>query len=374
MENKINIYFWQDMPNIHEAGYISSLSALGYKCVVIFQRKIPDERIRLGVEPPCYGEAEMIFCPPSASLPEFVYKSDESDVHFMMGVRAFNLTRRAFIELRKSKSKIIIISESRRSIGFGGALRYLSSWLFEGRIRRRVDAVLAMGDIGVKWFKNTGYKEEKVFNFCYSVKSYDDYSAVNCVDDRVSIAFVGAFINRKNPNIIASALNRTRGLNLVMHWYGVGELESKIKRYVFQSSTGYQHVFHGAIVNSALRSNLKTVDILILPSVWDGWGAVTVEAVMAGCKVIVSDNCGSSSIINENIGRVFKSGDVNDLADKIFDLSTMSKSSESDRRKIINWSKCINGDSVANYMISIISYLKSGTARPDIIWKDSEIN
>lgn len=39
---------------------------------------------------------------------------------------------------------------------------------------------------------------------------------------------------------------------------------------------------------------MLNADYLILPSLYDGWGAVVNEGLQSGCKVLVSKDCGAS--------------------------------------------------------------------------------
>ena len=42
---------------------------------------------------------------------------------------------------------------------------------------------------------------------------------------------------------------------------------------------------------------MAAADVLVLPSRFDGWGAVVNEALMVGTPVICSDRCGASDVI-----------------------------------------------------------------------------
>lgn len=70
-----------------------------------------------------------------------------------------------------------------------------------------------------------------------------------------------------------------------------------------------------------LRGYMSRSHAFVLPSVQDGFGLVTPQAMACGTAVIVSDHAGSSEIVRhgEN-GLVFKSGDSSDLAEQILRL------------------------------------------------------
>ena len=60
------------------------------------------------------------------------------------------------------------------------------------------------------------------------------------------------------------------------------------------------------------------MDILVLPSIHDGWGMVVNEAMVHGCIPIVSSGAGASDQIEQGVnGYVFKAGDIDGLKECI---------------------------------------------------------
>lgn len=350
----MRFYFWQDIPNIHEAGYIKKLSDNGYECTVIFQRNIPTERLALGLTNPNYGGAKMIFCPVGTPLPDCVSKCSVNDYHFFTGIFAFDLTRRAFLELKNTDAKLVLISESRDIRGWRGVARYLHSWIFEGSIRRRIDFVFAMGEMGVKWFLKTGYERKKIFEFCYVVnENKDDFSLPLGANNAIKIAFVGALIDRKNPIILLESLRLIKSKNVIVDFVGVGDLAAEINKKS-EEVLGVGRFNLLSLKNDQLQSYLNGVDILVLPSKWDGWGVVVNEALMSGCRVLVSARAGASTLVNEEIGLVFESGNKYDLANKLASLMRRGKVGSLERAEIKKFSRCISGDVVSRYILDIL--------------------
>ena len=63
------------------------------------------------------------------------------------------------------------------------------------------------------------------------------------------------------------------------------------------------------------------IDILVLPSTQEAYGAVTGEALMAGAKVVVSRHAGSSSLVREGEnGYVVEPMDVSTITQRIASL------------------------------------------------------
>jgi glycosyltransferase involved in cell wall biosynthesis len=74
----------------------------------------------------------------------------------------------------------------------------------------------------------------------------------------------------------------------------------------------------GARDGNALANEYAHADIFVLPSVEDGFGLVTLEAMRAGLPVIVSDHAGSAEVVEEGVtGFVVPAKDVAALASRI---------------------------------------------------------
>ena len=69
---------------------------------------------------------------------------------------------------------------------------------------------------------------------------------------------------------------------------------------------------------------LSAADVLVLPSHWDGWGAVINEALCNGARVVCSDFCGAADLVSDpRFGRVFREGSLESLTqamDAMIDL------------------------------------------------------
>lgn len=102
-------------------------------------------------------------------------------------------------------------------------------------------------------------------------------------------------------------------------------------------------------------------DILILPSIHDGWGAVVNEALQAGMYIIVSDACGSSDlIVDRRIGQVFQHGNSKELADNMLFCDSHINEIRDNRIFRKQWAeKHISGRVVAKYMVDCLTDVKT---------------
>jgi glycosyltransferase involved in cell wall biosynthesis len=363
--------FWQFAPNEHEAGYIQRIAELGYECYVVCQNDIPWKRKELGIIMPDYGNSKIIFYDESKGLPDCVKFNLTTDVHVFTGIRAFDLTKSAFGTLRKTEAKLVLISESRRSIGLLGFVRKIDSYINERYIKNRIDAVFAMGELGLSWFCSVGYSKSKLYEFCYTVGSkklvsegFED-SFIDSDDENViKIAFVGQFIKRKRIDVLLAAFKKIceTSRNYRLQIVGDGAEKHKIEKIIKDDELNNNCCVLSPICNADILDFFKKIDLLILPSEWDGWGAVVNEALKAGAFVIVSNKCGAATLKSSGIVTVFKSGDVNDLYEKIINY----KKNVENRSKARNLAYKIDGKIIGDYFLECV--LKGGKVVPP--WKD----
>ena len=85
---------------------------------------------------------------------------------------------------------------------------------------------------------------------------------------------------------------------------------------------------------------------LIVPSKWEPWGIVVLEAIAAGMKVVVSNRVGSRYDLPVN--HIFKSGDVNNLSRVMLAIERESLSDNEGSRESGS-ENVINGYDVRNW-------------------------
>lgn len=102
---------------------------------------------------------------------------------------------------------------------------------------------------------------------------------------------------------------------------------------------------------------MQQVDIFILPSIYDGWGAVVNEALQAGCYVICSDAAGASDLIlnDKRLESVFHRGNVKQLAEAMSWCNEHIQEIRGNRNFRMQWAdEHISGKAVAKYMIDCL--------------------
>ena len=129
--------------------------------------------------------------------------------------------------------------------------------------------------------------------------------------DKPVVAFVGRFVGLKNIPSLIRAFEPLKGrAQLVL--IGDGPERAALEAMAPEA------LFTGMLAGDDLLAWYNLIDILVLPSTQEAYGAVTGEALMAGTKVVVSLKAGSADLVldGENGYRVSPT-DIPALTDRI---------------------------------------------------------
>ena len=135
------------------------------------------------------------------------------------------------------------------------------------------------------------------------------------------------FFHQKRQDLAVHALALLKNrLNIelktqkcMMHFIGVGSDMDKLKELVSQLGLEDDVVFEGLKDRNWVFEHLCDYDLFLQPSDSEGFGLTVAEACAAKLPVLVSDVEGPLEVIDGGrLGMVFRHGDANDLADKLF--------------------------------------------------------
>ena len=121
-------------------------------------------------------------------------------------------------------------------------------------------------------------------------------SVLKIGSNKTVLLFCGKLQPKKNPMLILDALagmRRRERANYTVLFVGTGELEHAL-RVRAQEIPGLQFIFAGFQNQTQLAKWYLAADVLALPSrqMGETWGLVVNEALLAGCRVLVSQHAG----------------------------------------------------------------------------------
>lgn len=203
-------------------------------------------------------------------------------------------------------SSIYILSEPYNPLSATESLlkRRLFSWAFR-RFYSNVN-FLCIGGVDVKhYYQTLGFKKSKYYNFGYFpelVTSQKPAKTATRDNYHLRFLFVGQLIERKGIAALLRAIHQLSNQTYQQDWrldiVGNGELRNEVEQLAAQ----YENVrFHGLVTDtSAINSFHKQADVLIVPSLFDGWAAVVNEGISKACAIVARNKVYATVSLVEN--------------------------------------------------------------------------
>ena len=134
--------------------------------------------------------------------------------------------------------------------------------------------------------------------------------------DKNVFLYVGRFVVIKNIGTIIKAFSSLDQRDNILVLVGSGEEEDNLK--TLASDLNVNVVFAGRLEGDALYAWYNVADYFVLASYQEPFGAVTNEALLAGCHCLISSKAGSNCLIEEGKnGFMFSPMDVGELTEKM---------------------------------------------------------
>ncbi len=173
-----------------------------------------------------------------------------------------------------------------------------------------------------KVFYKSDYKKSEVLKELGIEKNYDKI-----------ICYAGKMTNIKGVDVILKAAKYYEKNDVVTILAGNGELFDDLR--LLSRNLGLKNTFFvGNLDHDTLRELYNIADVSLVPSRFEAFGLVAVEALACGTPVIATDVGGLPGIINKNVGYIIKKDDeimlsryVNKIIgkEKTFDSNVIAK-------------------------------------------------
>jgi glycosyltransferase involved in cell wall biosynthesis len=189
------------------------------------------------------------------------------------------------------------------------------------------DLLIAKNDLNVPderlYLIPNGVDSDIYFYANYQERINNRKERLNLYDDSVAIGMVGRLWEQKNPEcFVKAAIKSLTENNLNANFYLIGDGELKESLQTLIANSGFESSIHILGWRSDVAEILRSLDIFILPSRWEGLPLSILEAMASRIPVIASDIPGNRDLIeNEYDGYLFPSQDYIMLSKNINILS-----------------------------------------------------
>lgn len=156
-------------------------------------------------------------------------------------------------------------------------------------------------------------------------KRYDDIEGVVERKEQNAILWAGRLIGWKHPEMAIEVAKRLKDEGLVFHLniVGDGPLRKNLQKDIEINGLQENVSLLGSVPAAEVRKYMEASSLFLSTSDQnEGWGAVVNEAMNSGCAVVVSKAVGAAGflICDDNNGLTFRSGDIDELYNKVKQL------------------------------------------------------
>lgn len=160
--------------------------------------------------------------------------------------------------------------------------------------------------------------------YCSTVKQKEDHATHNIF----KIIEISRLVHtKKGQDLAIEALHilTKKGIkNIQLDFIGAGSSEQYLKELCIKYNLADQVHFLGQKERDYIYDHLREYDLLIQPSLFEGFGLTVAEGMAAKVPVLVSDIDGPMEIIeNGKYGYYFESGNTSKLAEQIQNIITI---------------------------------------------------
>lgn len=137
-----------------------------------------------------------------------------------------------------------------------------------------------------------------------SLEKAMEYEEQYNLKDKVVFLFVGRLEDVKQPMMLLEAFCQADIPNSILFFVGEGGLHREMQNYIMEKNLQDSVILTGRKTGDSLFAWYRLADYFVLPSKFEPFGAVVNEALLVGCRVIVSDKVGASTLVDDHNGVV----------------------------------------------------------------------
>ena len=321
----MRLLFFQNCVSPHQMPYIEVL-AERHDVTVIVPFIAYESREMMGWgQYETHSPVRMIVSPTDEEVQNLFEESyDGRTVALFSGISAFRDVKPWFLISLDYPVERGIITEAPYTYRYPLWMHKLRFIIQDYRFVKYIDYIFAIGQPCEEYYRTWGASWKIVpFDYCVAPRpAADEIPIVG--HDTANFCFVGSLDRRKNVLSMLKAFtlfrqkHREAFRQCRLTIVGDGKQRNRLERYVNDNHLDEIVTFTGTLPMNSARQIIAQSHALILPSLYDGWGAVVNEALMEGTMVYCSNKCGASVLIDHpSRGRIFDPKDVQALA-KLF--------------------------------------------------------
>jgi glycosyltransferase involved in cell wall biosynthesis len=257
-------------------------------------------------------------------------------VPYAQAVQAFEYTALASFERAKAEGLATILhlpsldslhfeTIQRREKGLWPELVGKHDGYFDRKFARRyerrcreialADVVIANSSLTARSHVAAGADPAKVFAVPLAAPpvTSEVVDEAGFMEGPLAVMWAGTFSLRKGAHYLIEAWRRlAAGDKARLDVYGSPQVPPRLG-----AATPDTVTFHGSVPKAVLFEAYRSADVLVFPTLSDGFGLVVTEAMAHGLPVITTDEAGAADLVSPDNGLIVPAADPRALADAL---------------------------------------------------------
>lgn len=338
--------FWQNVVSIHQSAFIKSL-AKEHEVTLVAAEKLDAQRLKEKWDIPDMGRATVVIAPTNEEISRLLDTTGTQ--HVFSGIDAYPMVYQAFKMAVKRNVDISVMAEPYEWAGIKGWLRRIKYTMLFMRYGRYINHLFTTGNMGVRCYLKAGVPAWKLHQWGYFTEKKNVDIMQSVTVSKPKLLYVGRLDHNKN------ILNTLKEIDCTdiecFSIVGDGELYNDVRQLAHANP---KIKLLGRLSNSESLRVMAEHDYLVLPSLYDGWGAVVNEALSVGTRVLCSEACGASILLDgTSRGEFFTQEDKLAIIKK---WASKGPVTAEQRTEVKQWASLhISGDAASRYFVDIIN-------------------
>jgi glycosyltransferase involved in cell wall biosynthesis len=316
----LKIHVWMNFPSHHQSGLFASLLRHGVNLQVTYYEEVSAQRLALGWSANDNGAPWECFLSRVGVTAVERLAQLHDYVHIIPGYGS-PLLRELVVAACRQHIAWCHWSEVSRP-GWRWWARLLTKMRHARKVNRHALGAFAQGVLARQDFIRWGMAPEKIADLTYSVDfdasaAIAEQSITDFAAGRGVFLFVGRLDHGKAIDVQLQALARlrTEAASWCLVLAGSGDAQP-YRKLAVGLGVADQVLFLPPVPWEQIAAIHQAGDVLLLPSRYEGWGAVANEAAASGKALILSTACGAAwHLINPGVnGYLVAAGSADSLA------------------------------------------------------------
>jgi len=193
----------------------------------------------------------------------------------------------------------------------------------EKRMRDATATLIAVSEEERQAALALGYGERRVYFIPNGVARCDSRPVTIRANGVLRVGFFGRLTRQKGPDVLLEAVADVVAHMPQVHFsfYGAGPMADDLRKQAEERQLASHVHFHGAYRQDEAAARMRQVDVVAVPSRWEGCPYVVLEAFAAGVPVVAAAVGGVPDLIRDGVNGVcVAANDPEALCDGLLDV------------------------------------------------------